>query len=238
MAKKKENMLGVIFDNIEDSPAIDSDNSNFYIPFYKRDDYFEVYENKVLFIKECEKLVRKHKFYKTYIKYLVDIVGMNTCQVLPGIECSEGGKKGKVTLEMHHGPILTLFDTCHIILNCLIKDGCEDITTFKVADIVIEEHRLNNVRVILLSKSVHQQVHEDNIMLNYHMGFGDTKTFLSKYNRGLTKSLKNGINEYIQWSLENDSFDNNVLELSDSMRQWGNNDFDSFYMEDFQLQTT
>lgn len=234
MAKKKENMLGVIFDTIENNPSIDSDNSIFYIPFYKRDDYFEVYENKILFIKECEKLVRKHKFYKAYIKYLINIVGMNTCQVLPGIECGEEGKN-KVTIEMHHGPILTLFDTCHIVLNCLIKDGCQDITTFKVANMVLEEHRLNNVRVILLSKSVHQQVHENAILLNYHMGFGDTKMFLSKYNRGLTKSLRSGINEYIQWSLENDSFDNNILELSDSMRQWGNNDFDDFHIEDFEI---
>ena len=224
---KKEEMLGVEFNTDPSEPFVDSSMSPFYIPFYKTEEYFEVYENYCTFVKACENNVRRSKFYKTYIKYLTDIVGMKCCQVLPNVEVEEGPKK-KVTIEMHHGPILTLFDTCSIVLNHLRKQGDPFITTFKVADIVLEEHRLNHVRVVLLSKTVHQAVHNDDIFLNYKMGFGDTQAFLEKYNDGIDKILRHKINEYIKWSMENDSTDNNVLELSESMKVWGNNDFDDF----------
>ena len=223
---KKENILGVTFEDTS-HPVVDSNASIYYIPFDKTEEYFDVYENYVKFVKACESLVRKHKFYKTYIKYLIDVVGMNTCQVLPGTEVEEGKSK-KVTIEMHHGPILTLFDICSIVLNAYIKRGTKNITTFMVADTVIEEHRLNHVRVILLSKSVHDQVHLDNIQLNYQMGFGDTQAFLEKWNDGLDDSMKKNINEYIEWSKKNDSFDNDVLALSEHMKIWGNNDFNEF----------
>ena len=223
---KKENMLGVTFEDSK-HPQIDSNSSVYYIPYDKSEDYFDVYENYVKFVKACESLVRKHKFYKVYIKYLIDVVGMNTCQVLPGIEAQEGKAK-KVTIEMHHGPILTLFDICSIVLNAMIKRGNKNITTFSVANAVIEEHRLNHVRVVLLSKSVHDQVHLDNIHLNYNMGFGDTQAFLESWADGLDDSIKKNINEYIKWSMENDSTDDDVLALSERMKVWGNNDFDEF----------
>ena len=217
-------MLGVKFETINGTPSIDSDNSSYYIPFDKGEDYFGSYENKVTFIKSCEALVRKNTFYKTYINYIINIVGMKTCQVLPNIEADA---QGKVTTEMHHGPILTLFDTCEIVINSLLSRGSKDITTFKVADIVLEEHRLNNVRVIMLAKTVHQKVHDDSIMLNYQMGFGDTATFLKKYFDGLDRSYIKRINSYIEWSKENDSFDSGVLEISEHMKKY-KNDFDDY----------
>jgi hypothetical protein len=223
---KNEEMLGVIFDSDPEQPTIDSENSVYYIPFYKNEEYFDVYDNYVNFIKSCESLVRKHTFYKTYINYLINIVGMKTCQVLPNIEVDETGK-GPITIEMHHGPILTLFDTCEIVLNHLRHQNCKDITTFKVANMVIEEHRLNNVRVMLLAKSVHQKVHDDSIMLNYKMGFGNTFEFLRKYSDGVDRAMRKNINDYIRWSMDNDSFDNDVLAISEHMKKY-DNDFDSY----------
>ena len=223
---KKEEMLGVTFVNDTNEPSIDSNNSMYYIPFYKTDEYFDVYENTVTFIKNCEALVRKHSFYKSYINYIINVVGMKTCQVLPNIEVDESGQNN-ITIEMHHGPILTLFDTCEIVLNHLRHIGCKDITTFKVANIVLEEHRLNNVRVIMLSKSVHQKVHDDSIMLNYRMGFGNTYEFLRKYADGVDRSMRKNINDYIKWSMENDSYDNDVLAISEHMEQY-ENDFDTY----------
>ena len=101
---KQEEMLGVKFDNNKLEPSIDSDHSMYYIPFYKTDEYFDIYENTVTFIKNCEALVRKHSFYKAYINYIINVVGMKTCQVLPNIEVDESGKNN-ITIEMHHGPI-------------------------------------------------------------------------------------------------------------------------------------
>lgn len=227
---KKENMLGVIFDDYKsDFPVVDSHNSSYYIPFYKDDEYFTSYENYIRFIKSCETLVRKHSFYNKYKSYLINVVGMNTCQVLSNISADEDLKsKEKVTIEMHHGPILTLFDICAIVTNHLMAIHSPNITTFMVANIVVEEHRLNNVRVILLTKTVHSMVTEGNIHLNYNMGFGDTNAFLKKYADGIDRDLARQINKYIEWSKENDSFDENVLEVAETMKQYGNNDYDEF----------
>ena len=60
------------------------------------------------------------------------------------------------------------------------------------------------------------------------MGLGDTQAFLEKWNDGLDDSMKKNINEYIEWSKKNDSFDNDVLALSEHMKIWGNNDFNEF----------
>ena len=228
---RKENMLGVIFDDYKSPfPIVDSGNSSYYIPFYKDDEFFSSYENYIRFIKAVEKLVRKHTFYKKYISYLINVVGMNTCQVLSNISVSDSGKsKEDVTIEMHHGPILTLFDICAIVTNYLMHQPNTNITTFSVANIVLEEHRLNNVRVVLLAKTVHDMVHNDNIQLNYNMGFGDTNTFLKKYASGIDRDMARKINQYIEWSKNNDSFDNNVLEVAETMKEYGNNDFDDFY---------
>lgn len=224
---KVEDMHGVIFEkDPELGPKVDSDSSLFYLLFDKNEEFFSVYENEIAFYKEVEKLVRKHPFYSKYIKYLIDVVGIRTCQVLSNIELDENAKKQKVTIEMHHGPILTLFDIVMIVCNWLRHNGEQNITTFKVAKIVIEEHRLNNIRTMLVSKSVHQQIHEGNIQINYNQGFGDTQAFLEKYKDGVDKEMRQKINKYINWSLENDSCDNDVLKIADTLKKWGNNDFD------------
>lgn len=219
-----ENMLGVIFDNTEKSkPKIDSDRSLFYIPYYKDEEYFSSYENEIAFYKGVESLVRKHAFYSKYIRYLIEVVGINTCQVLSNIPIED---KSKVTIEMHHGPILTLFDIAMIVTTHLRKQGFDKITTPYVADLILEEHRLNHVRVVLVSKSVHQKIHEDEIILNYRQGFGDTGEFLEKYHDGLSNEMKVKINQYIDWSMKNDSYDHDVFKLSEKMKRWGNNDLD------------
>lgn len=225
---KKENVYGVIFEQDPDlGPTVDSDNSAFYLLFHKNEEFFSVYENEIIFYKGVESLVRKHPFYSKYIKYLIDIVGINCCQVLSNIEIDENPKQRKVTIEMHHGPILTLFDTVQIVCSWLRAHDDPEITTFKVAKIITEEHRLNNIRTVLVSKSVHQQIHEGNIQLNYQQGFGDTRAFLEKYKEGVSKEMKSKINKYIGWSVSNDSSDNEVLKLAETLRQWGDNDFDT-----------
>lgn len=223
----KQDLPGIIFDKVEiPHPRVDSDNANYYLEFDKTEEYFSFFDNEIAFIKGCESLVRKHTFIrKTYPKYLKEVVGLNTCQVLSNIEADD---KNKVKIEMHHGPILTLFDTCEIVTNHFRAHNVKDITTFKVAREVVEQHRQNNVRVIFLAKSVHQKVHDEGIYLNYKQGFGDTIKFLELYKDGVSKDMRIKINEYIAWSMEHDSSDSDIFKLADTMRVWGNNDFNDF----------
>lgn len=218
---------GIIFDKAEaPHPKVDSDNANYYLEFDKSEEYFSSFENEIAFIKGVEKNVRKHHFIRvTYPKFLREVIGLRQCQVLSNIVADD---KGKVKIEMHHGPILTLFDTCEIVTNSFRERGVKNINTLSVANEVVEQHRLNNVRVIFLSKSVHQKVHDDGIYLNYQQGFGDTLRFLQLFSDGVSKSMKMKINDYLFWSMSHDSTDNDILRLTDTMRRWGNNDFDQF----------
>lgn len=224
---KNKEMPGIIFDRAEaPHPKVDSDSAPYYLEFDKTEDYFAFFDNEIAFIKNVEKLVRKHTFIRvTYPKFLKEVIGLKECQVMPGIKSDD---KGRISIEMHHGPILTLFDICEIVTNYLRNKGYKTINSFVVANEVIEQHRLNNVRVIMLNKSVHQKVHDDKIFLNYQHGFGDTLRFLELFKDGVEKGMRAKINEYLAWSMEHDSTDSDVLKIADTMREWGNNDFEEF----------
>jgi hypothetical protein len=123
---------------------------------------------------------------------------------------------------MHHGPILTLFDYCSIVVDWLLYQE-KKINTFIVSDIVLQEHFNNNVQVVMLSETVHEQVHENNIFINLHQAFGDLTSFLKKYKEGIHEEQIAKINQYIRLSEKYDSFDKHVLDLKDNIKKWSKN---------------
>jgi hypothetical protein len=197
------------------NPTIDSDNSVYELPFYKDGEYFSSLENYINFIKAVERMVRTSNQYSRYIKYLKENIGLTYCQVLSNV------KDEYAEIEMHHGPILTLFDYASIITDYLISDS-KKINSFMVTDILLKEHYDNTIQIVMLAKTVHQQVHEHNVFLNIKHGFGDISAFLKKYRKGLYQDTIDKINHYIDLSLQYDSFDKHVLDLKDKVYQWSN----------------
>ncbi len=189
------------------NPTIDSDESFYEIPFYKDEDYFFSLENEVAFIKAVEKVVRTSKYYSRYIAHIKNDIGLNFCQVKGNIvEDEEGEGKTKNLIEMHHGPVLTLFDVTSIILNHMILHG-EKITTFSVAHKVLEEHFEHRVQTVMLCKTVHEMVHDGKIFLSLKQGFGDLGAFLEKYFDGIDEQQIKIINDYIERSEKYESND-------------------------------
>lgn len=194
-------------------PFVSSKYGMYEIPYYKGIEYFSNVESYVKFIKGCERMVRQNDRYKKYIHYLKKEIGLTHCQVLPDIEPDEDGK---IDIEMHHGPILTLYDICEIMIEYfLIKE--RRITTFSIADAVLEEHQKNRVQVVMLLATVHEEVHNRNIFINYKHAWGDLDAFIKKYGIAISDTLKIKINRYIDRSLLNDSNDYGVLKLNDSL---------------------
>ena len=138
---------------------------------------------------------------------------MNHCQVLSGIEPDEGGK---IDIEMHHGPIFTLYDYCEIILEYFIVKKWK-ISTFRIADLVLEEHQKNHIQVVMLLSTVHEEVHNRNIFINYQQAWGDLNAFVKKYGIAMSDNLKEKLNKYIDRSMMYDSNDFGVLKLSDTL---------------------
>lgn len=210
------NLPNINYKKVNKNPTIDSETAEFELPFYKDAEYFANLDNFVSFIKSVEKLVRTSEYYKRYIAYIRNDIGLNCCQVLSNIQPDE---EDNTELEMHHGPILTLFDYAAIITDYLLYTG-KKITTFMVADLVLEEHFNNNIQVVMLSKTVHEQVGENVIFINLKQAFGDLNAFLKKYKNGLHEEQIEKINRYIELSQRYDSFDKNVLELKGFVKNW------------------
>lgn len=200
------------------NPTLDSDNSIYEMPFYKEPDYFFNLENYTFYIKEIERAVRRSKEYKRYVAHIKKDIGLNFCQVKGNIvEDEETGKLP--VLEMHHGPILTLFDCIAIVLEWSMVKG-ENISTLSIADRIIQEHYDHHIQTVMLCETVHQEVHEFNIFLNMAMGFGDINAFLEKYKEGLLPEQIVKINRYIELSKKYDSFDKDVMKVNDTVTKW------------------
>ena len=121
--------------------TVEADDSDDVISMYKEREYFDEIEVYNSFVKKCEKVVRSSQDYSNFIKYIKEILGINFCQVSSQIV------SGDATIEMHHGPIFTLFDYCAIILNEFLALG-KKISTFRIANRVIQEHYDLRVQVV------------------------------------------------------------------------------------------
>lgn len=209
------NLPSINFSKPNTSPTVYSPDAYYELEFYKDAEYFSVPDNFVNFIKGVEKLVRSSNEYKRYISYIKETVGIKTCQIHGNIDDSDG----KVTIEMHHGPILTLFDIASIIVDDQLKKG-KKINSFVIADIVIDEHFLNNIQIVMLSKTDHELVHTRDIFLHFNQAFGSIEKFLKKYKNGLSVELLYKIKKYLSLCEKYDYFDNEILSLNKSVGKW------------------
>ena len=211
------NLPNIDYKKINTTPIIDSDTSLYTLPFYKDSDYFANLDNFVGFVKAVESLVRTSKYYSRYIAYIKNDIGLNFCQVLSNIK--QDDEESKVEIEMHHGPILTLFDYICILIDWSIYHN-KKITTFSLANRMLEEHFNNNVQIVMLSKTVHEEVHDNNVFLNTKHAFGDLNRFLSKYRDGISNEQIEKINKYISLCEKYDSFDKGTLTLRENIKKW------------------
>lgn len=200
----------IIYEKDNITPIIDAKASYYKIPFYKDGEYFSSYENYVAFIKGVEKAVRQNDKYKKYINYLKKKVKLNRCQVLKNVTDEDAD------IEMHHGPIFTLFDVCAIVLEYFILKKWK-ITTLRIADAVLDEHQKNRVQVVMVSCTVHEEIHNGDLFINYKQAFGDLKGFIKKYKDAISDEYREQLNRYIDRSLLYDSNDFGVLELNKNL---------------------
>lgn len=200
----------IIYNTDNITPIVDAKTSFYQIPMYKNEDYLSNYESYINFIKGIEKAVRGNDRYKKYISYLKKEVKLNKCQVLKNITDEDA------SIEMHHGPIFTLFDICAIVLEYFIIKKWK-ISTFRVADVVLDEHQKNRIQVVMVSTTVHQEIHNGDIFINYHQAWGDMNAFIKKYRDAISDEYREQLNRYIDRSLIYDSQDFSILDLNKNL---------------------
>ena len=176
------------------------------ISLYKDTDYFQDEVAYTKFVKSCESLVRTDKEYKIFISYIKNKLGINFCQASSHIYDTDA------TIEMHHGPIFTLFDITSVILNDFLRTG-KKIDTCRIVDQVLQEHFDLRVQVVMLAVTNHEAAHNRDLFLNVKQGIGNITEFIDYYKDSLDDIHKYKIWNYINMCKANPSFDSGYLDV-------------------------
>ena len=202
------------------NPTLRSPNTPFEQPFYHTRDMFMDVDNYKYFIENCISRFRHSKTYKNYKKYLYDI-GLDHCQILGNIS------KEDATVEMHHN-FLNIFDITLMITEHYVNTTGY-VSTFDVVQSLKDEHKQNNIPIVMLSKTPHQLYHnsDGDIVLPARMCFGYWYNLLKKYNRGITIDIATKVIKFLQISMEfekNYSEDENksnyLLAVNQDIKGW------------------
>ena len=198
----------ILYEMDNDKSIVDSPSSTYLLEFEKSAEFFSSLESRTRFLKDCERLVRDNDRYSKYIHRLKTKVKLNRCQVLSGLTDMD------CTIEMHHGPIFTLYDYCEIMVDHYMRKGWK-ITTFRIAKQVLDEHWSDRIQVVMLSTSMHQEVHDREMFLNMRQAWGDLNSFLKRYT--LNPDLKDKYDRYVDRSMILDSTTYELLQLNEKI---------------------
>lgn len=157
------------------------DSQYYYLPFDKSEVDLSDKNTRDKFIKATERRVRRSKLYKAYINYLKNDLKLDRCAVFGNIQSD---KKSKTKVEMHHGPIFTLYDYVSIVLTKKLHNHeFDQINTFDIAAEVLELHRRKLVQTVMLSEAAHKSMDNPKTapFLTLEQTFGDLFGFVEEY---------------------------------------------------------
>ena len=157
----------------------------------------QLYEN---FINATERCIRTSLVYKAYIAYLKTEIGLTYDAFNANIS------HDVASLEMHHGPIFTLYDYVKIMMDYAFDVGIP-VSTFSIAKLVMNEHEQNRVQVVMLTKNNHKLVHAGQLHVDLRQCHGSLYDFVHLYAKYIKRSPKllRKLNDY-KISLESGTF--------------------------------
>lgn len=198
------------------NPIITSPNSTFSISFYQTRESLMDIDTYRVFLKNCEMRFRRSVTYSNYKGFLIGL-GLDRCQVHGFIHTDMDG----VDIEMHHA-ILTLFDISLMITEHLLNT-VGYVSTFDIVQLLKEEHKANNIALVMLSKTPHQVYHNDpsQFFIHPNMCFGKWSVLIEKYKKGLTQDVAFKLLRYLKKAIEVDKTqDSGLLDLRKKIKEW------------------
>lgn len=191
------------------NPTLRSPNAIVECQFAQTEDSFMDVDLYKDFITNCMSRFRHSVTYRHYKSYLYDI-GLNKCQLLGNIDSE------MATIEMHHN-FLNLFDITLLITEHWLKTYGQ-VTTFDVVQELKEEHKNNEIPIVMLSETAHELYHNgDGIVLPARMCFGYWYDLLKRYHRGITVNIAQKIIFFTQTSIEFEQKNNYVNDYTSSL---------------------
>lgn len=197
--------------------------SDEYITFEaEKEDLLSDYDRFEKYVKGCEDMVREDDRYTAYIAKLKE-GGLTHCAIMGSLPENEP----KLKVEMHHGPIFNLFDICSIVLKACLLRGQKDVTTFKIADLVLTEHEKDHIMIVMLSKPVHMGgVHNRKsrrgVFVDIRATFGRLDKFLDEWGDGLENEHLSMIKRYCQEcrNAEGHSLDQGLFDTAEKLKSF------------------
>ena len=198
---------------VNNNPTLYSPSSPYSIAFYQTRDSLVDADTYRSFLKNIEMRVRKSVAYKNYKGFLMGN-GLNHCQI-HGYINSE-----MADLEMHHA-IMTLFDIALMISEHFLN-GTGYVSSFDVVQTIINEHKENNIALVMMTKTPHQLYHNDSsFFIHPDMCIGNWPLLIEKYKDGLTQDVAFKLLYYLKRAIElGETDDAGLLELRDKIIDW------------------
>ena len=195
-------------------PAIYFPRCEYPLTFYQTRDTLSDMDRYKAFIDNCTHRFRKSRTYKSYKSYLMSM-GLDRCQVIGNIQ------DGMANIEMHHN-FLTIYDIT-ILISQHILNTVGRCTTFDIVALLMQEHRNNNIPIVMLSETVHQLYHDNpDFYIPISMTFGKWWDLLIKYRYGITLDIAYKVVKYIQNCQRNNELNSvEFFKLSDDIKNWG-----------------
>lgn len=138
------------------------------------------------FIRNCEKIVRGSLEYNLWRNYIIDILGMNSCEITQE-------KMDEVSIEIHHH-LPSLFTLMSALVNKKL-DREEEFSTFDIAQEAIELHFMNKIGYLLLLKSIHEKFHNGYLSVPIELVKGDYLYFVREFSKYLDEDDLDVINQ-------------------------------------------
>lgn len=195
-------------------PAIYFPRCEYPLTFYQTRDTLADMDRYKAFIDNCTHRFRKSRTYKSYKSYLMSM-GLDRCQVIGNIQ------DGMANIEMHHN-FLTIYDIT-ILISQHILNTVGRCTTFDIVALLMQEHKNNNIPIVMLSETVHQLYHDNpDFYIPISMTFGKWWDLLIKYRYGITLDIAYKVVKYIQNCQRNNELNSvEFFKLSDDIKNWG-----------------
>lgn len=193
----------------EKNPKIKSTTDEEVLKYYLGKDELSDPDTFEYFIKGVEALIRKDDRYSNYIHEMKER-GFDKDVMQSKID---NKKFPDVSIEMHHGPMFTLYDICSIVTDHLLYEG-EKVSTFKVAKIVLDEHELQHIQVVMgLTKTNHQLLHDGKIFVHINQAIGDVMAFIKKFKHGFRREHLYTLETYLKMCNKYNATDNDYLTI-------------------------
>lgn len=198
----------------DENPSIYFQNSDGPLSFYYTRESLNDIDKYKAFISNCINRFRSSRTYKGYKSHLM-MMGLNRSQILGNIE------DGMAKIEMHHN-FLTIYDIT-ILISQHILNTVGRCTSFDIVSLLAQEHKLNNIPIVMLDETSHQLYHSTpDMYIPVSMTFGKWWELLLKYRYGITLDIAYKVIRYINSCNNNNELTQlEFYNLRSSILSWG-----------------